>query len=154
LAGEGGATGKRRAVAGYDDAEIREVAERAFPELVGRSQEDLRAQVGAFAVEGASFLAAPSREHLVLGGDVFIAERRDPLAAAVCEAYREGRVEDEVSATALAGVLEATLPALGIAPPAAIPLGVMALGVHLLKVGLEEWCRAHGPETEASRAQA
>lgn len=126
-----------------DEAKVREEVERSLPALLEKSEEELKAEVGQLAI--GDQLLDPDRpitlEALTEAGDGVV--RRRPIREVVCDPENLKKIDETLT---VPNVTSLVLLLMGLLNIAGTPvLGIMALAVLLLRIGLHEYCRTVNP---------
>jgi hypothetical protein len=121
-------------------SEVREVVAKALPIALSKSEEELRADVGAFALRSQSFHTEPSRKELAVAGDEFL-EGNIGLQKIVCDAANKKLIEDTLSTANVAALVGLLLPLFS--ATGGVPAVAISVSVLVLRIGLNTHCRGY-----------
>lgn len=121
-----------------ESEKYRPEVEKYLPYLEHRTLDELREEVGKLPV--AKELAAEAGHPHLEGAEAgFLLENHARLRAVICNSDNRKLISDLIDAGNVSAVIALLGPVLGI-PGAGIPLGIIALAILLLKLGLNEYC--------------
>lgn len=121
-----------------DEAQVREEVERLLPALRDRSEDELRVEVGGLALgnEVLNPTTTVGRVQLLEAGERVAKPR--PVREIVCDPENRKAISETLT---IPNVSSLVLLLLGVFNVTVVAVGIVALAILLIKIGLQEYCR-------------